>query len=101
MMYVNQRYVSVARKSELLQHERTMDQLRRQVARLSKAVTWELEQHQARLKELQRVEDSLAAERQLAPFSPGQPALQPVPSSIRRWNPSRKHTHRSFSQPAA
>jgi hypothetical protein len=99
MMYVNKRYLNMARKSELLQHERIMEQLQRQVAHLSKAVAWELEQHQTRLMELQRIGDSLAEKKPLAPLPPAQPALQPVPSSVRRWIKFRKHTHRSISNP--
>ena len=101
MMYVDTRYLSVARKSELLQHERTMNQLRRQVAQLSKAVAWELEQHQTRLKELQRVEDTLTPENQPALTPTAQPTLEPVPSSTRQWTKSRKHTHRSYQKPVA
>jgi len=101
MMYVDNRYVSVARKSELLQHERTMNQLRRQVAQLSKAVAWELEQHQARLKELQRVEDTFGEESQPALAPTSKPTLEPVPSSTRKWTKFRKHTHRSLQKPVA
>jgi hypothetical protein len=102
MMYVDSRYISVARKSELLQHERTMNQLRRQVAQLSKAVAWELEQHQTRLKELQRVEATLAAEAGQPARSPTtQPTLEPVPSSIRKWTKFRKHAHRSLQKSVA
>ena len=101
MMYVDSRYVTVARKSELLQHERTMNQLQRQVAQLSKAVAWELEQHQSRLKELQRLEDSLGGERQPALSPETQPTLEPVPSSTRKWTKFRKHTHRSLQKPVA
>lgn len=98
MMYVDSRYISVARKSELLQHERTMNQLRRQVAQLSKAVAWELEQHQTRLKELQRVEATLAGASQPAPTPSTQPTLEPVPSSTRKWTKFRKYTHRSLQK---
>ena len=101
MMYVDNRYVSVARKTELLQHERTMNQLRRQAAQLSKAVAWELEQHQARLKELQRVEETLGGESQPALAPTTQPTLEPVPSSTRKWTKFRKHTHRAFQKPVA
>jgi superfamily II RNA helicase len=101
MMYVDSRYISVARKSELLQHERTMNQLRRQVAQLSKAVAWELEQHQSRLKELQRVEDTLGEEGQPALSPPTQPTLEPVPSSTRKWTKFRKYAHRSLQKSVA
>ena len=52
-------YISVARKNELQHHEHTMEQLRIKIARLTKSVDWELEQHQSRLKELKQVEDTL------------------------------------------
>ena len=101
MMYVNKQYVSVARKSELLQHERTMNSLRRQVAQLSKAVAWELEQHHTRLKELQRMEETFEGEGQSAPSPATQPTLEPVPSSTRKWTKFRKHTHRAHQKPVA
>ena len=101
MMYVDSRYISVARKSELFQHEQTMNQLRRQVAQLSKAVAWELKQHQTRLKELQLVEDTLAGAGHPAPSPSTQPTLEPVPSSTRKWTKFRKHTHRSFQKSVA
>lgn len=100
-MYVDSRYISVARKSELLQHERTMNQLRRQVAQLSKAVAWELEQHRTRLKELQSVEESLATEGQPITSPARKPTLEPVPSSTRKWTKYRKHTHRSYQASVA
>ncbi len=99
MMYVDSRYISLARKSELLQHEHAMNQLRRQVAQLSKAVAWELEQHQSHLKELQRVEDTLTARSQ--PTYPTQPTLESAPSSTGKWTKLRKHNHRSSQNPVA
>jgi hypothetical protein len=101
MMYVDSRYISVARKSELLQHEHSMNQLRRQVAQLSKAVAWELEQHQTRLKELQRVEDTLTGRSHPAHAPATQPTLETASSFPRKWTKFRKHTHRSFHEPAA
>ncbi|MDH3503069.1 MAG: hypothetical protein OEZ41_12175 [Nitrospirota bacterium] len=100
MMYVDSRYISLARKSELLQHEHAMNQLRRQVARISKAVAWELEQHQARLKELQRVEHTFTEEGQPTLNPTPQPTLEPA-SSTRKWTKFRKHSHRSFQKPVA
>lgn len=101
MMYVDSRYVSMARKNELFQHERIMNQLRRQVEQLSKAVAWELEQHQTRLTELQRVEATLTGAGQPAPSPSTQPTLEPVPSSTRKWTKFRKHTHRSLQPSVA
>ena len=99
MMYVDSRYISLARKSELLQHEHAMNQLRRQVAHLSKAVAWELKQHQAHLTELQQVEDTLT--RKSHPAHATQPTLESAPFSIGKWTKLRKHNHRSFQQPIA
>jgi len=101
MMYVDRQYVSMARKSELLQHERTINDLRRQVAHLSRAVAWELEQHHSRLKELQKVEDTVKGNEESVPPRIMQPALEPVPSSTRKWIKFRKHTHRGHQQPVS
>lgn len=99
MMYVDSRYISLARKSELLHHEHAMNQLRRQVAQLSKAVAWELEQHHSHLKELQQVEDTLTGKSQ--PAHATQPISEPAPSTTGRWTKQRKHNHRSFQKPVA
>lgn len=101
MKYVDSEYLSMARKSELLYHERAMDQLQRQVAHLTKAVAWEMDQHQTRLKELQRVENTLAEESQITLSPALQPTLKPIPSSTRQWTIFRKHTHRDFQMPVA
>ena len=101
MMYVDNRYLNMARKSELLQHEHTMNRLQRQVAQLTKAVEWELEQHKARLKELQMVEDTLAEKGQPVLSPNTQPTLQPIPSSTRKWTKFRKHANRSSQIPVA
>ncbi len=97
MMYVDSRYISLARKSELLQHEHAMNQLRRQVAQLSKAVAWELEQHQSHLKELQLLEDSLTGKSQ--PAHATKPTLELAPSTTGKWTKLRKHNHRSLQKP--
>ncbi|WNM63905.1 hypothetical protein [Candidatus Nitrospira neomarina] len=99
MMYVDSRYINLARKSELLQHEHAMNQLRRQVAQLSKAVAWELEQHHSHLMELQQVEDTLTGKNQPAPAT--QPNPEPAPPSTGRWTKQRNHNHRSFRKPVA
>ena len=99
MMYVDSRYISLARKSELLQHEHAMNQLRRQVAQLSKAVAWELEQHHSHLKELQQVEDTLTGKSQ--PVHATLPNAEPAPPTTGRWTKQRKHNHRSFQKPVA
>ena len=99
MMYVDSRYISLARKSELLQHEHEMNQLRRQVAQLSKAVAWELEQHQSHLKELQRLEDTFTGRDQ--PVHVSQPTLESAPSTTGNWSKHRKHNHRSSQNPVA
>lgn len=99
MMYVDSRYISLARKSELLQHEHAMNQLRREVAQLSKAVAWELEQHQSHLKELQRVENTLTGKNQPAQVS--QPTLESAPSTTAKWTKLRKHNQRSSQSPVA
>lgn len=99
MMYVDSRYISLARKSELLQHEHAMNQLRRQVAQLSKAVAWELEQHQSHIKELQLLEETLTGNNQ--PAHTSQPTLELAPSTSGKWTKHRKHNHRSLQKPVA
>jgi hypothetical protein len=99
MMYVDSRYISLARKSERLQHEHAMNQLRRQVAQLSKAVAWELEQHHAHLQELQRLEDTLTVKKQ--PALATQLTLESAHSSIGKWTKLGNHNHRSFQKPVA
>jgi len=99
MTYVDDQYISVARKNELQHHEHTMEQLRIKIARLTKSVDWELEQHQSRLKELKQVEDTLFMAALPSPSLSSQPTLEPTPSSQRRWTKSRKNVHRSTKKP--
>jgi len=101
MTYVDVQYISVARNNELQHHERTMKELRAKIAQLTKAVAWELAQHQSRLKELQQAEDTLAMSDSSKPSMTKQPTLEPVPSSKRRWTQSRKYVHRSIQNPVA
>jgi len=101
MTYADARYISVARTSEVHHHEHSMEQLRAKIAQLTKAVSWELEQHQARLKELQGVEDTLAMDRSPTSSTSIQPTLEPTPSSRRRWTKSRKYVHRSEQKPVS
>lgn len=101
MMYVNSRYLNVARKNELFQHAHKMEELTRQVARLSKAVAWELAQHQTRLKELQQLENVLTAQETPPPIPSAIPAFEPGSSSTRKWVKFRKHTRRSIVKSAA
>ena len=99
MKYADAQYISVARTCEVQHHKYTMDQLRAQIAHLTKAVNWEMEQHQSRLKELQQIEDTLAMDK--SPTAPvkTQPTLDPIPSSKKRWTKSRKYVHRSIQKP--
>jgi len=99
MTYADVRYISVARKSEMLHHEHTMEQLRIKIAQLTKGVAWELEQHQSRLEELQQAEDTLAMTNSPSPSKSSKPTLEPIPSSQRRWTKSRKNVHRSTKKP--
>ncbi len=100
MTYADSRYISVARKSELVQHEHAMEQIRLKVEQLSKAVAWELQQHQTRLQELQQVEDTLSAECQPLVSKNLQSTLTPTPSSTRRSAHSRR-SNRSPKKPVA
>jgi hypothetical protein len=101
MTYVDEQYITVARNNEVRHHERTMEQLRAKIAQLTKAVEWELQQHQARLTELQQVEGTLAVDHSSHPSMTSQPTLAPNPSSRLHWTQSRKYIHRSHQQPVA
>ena len=99
MTYVDDQYISVARKNEVQHHGYTMEKLRTKIAQLTKSVDWELEQHQSRLKELQQAENTLAMADSPTPTMSSQPTLEPIPSSHRRWTKSRKNIHRSTKKP--
>ena len=99
MTYVDDQYISVARKSEVQHHEYTMEQLRAKIAQLTKSVAWELEQHHSRLKELQQVEDTLSMDHSPIPTMNIQPTLEPVPALQRRGIKTRKNVYRSTPKP--
>ena len=99
--YADAKYISIARENEVKHHEYTMEQLRGKIAQLTKAVTWELEQHHARLKELQQAEDTLTMTGLSNTSSHQQPTLDPSPFSHRRWTHTRKYVHRSSQKPVA
>ncbi len=101
MTYANAQYISVARASEIQHHQYTMEQLQAKISQLTKEVSWELTQHQARLKELQQIESSLNAPTPSKPSRTHQPTLDPVPSSKRRGIKARTYIRRSLQQPAA
>ena len=101
MTYVDVQYISVARKNEVQHHERAMEDLRAKIAQLTKAVAWETEQHQSRLKELQQAEDTLVISDSAQQLMTKPPTLEPVPSAKRRWTQSRKYVHRSAQKPVA
>ena len=56
MTYVDQRYINRVWESEMRHHERTIAQLRIKLEKLIKELSWELDQHHSRLKELQRLD---------------------------------------------
>lgn len=97
MTYIDGQYISVARKNEMEHHEYTMDNLRAQVARLTKAVAWESEQHQARLKELQQAEDTLSVNK---PTMKTKSTTEPVQPVKRRRTKARKNVHLSTQESA-
>lgn len=57
MTYIDRRYINCARESEIRHHERTIAHLRIKIDKLIKELSWELDQHHSRLKELQRLEE--------------------------------------------
>lgn len=93
MTFVDGNYITMARKSEIMHHERKVLDLNRQIRHLKKALAREKNQHHARLSELQRVEEHLikTAEHTIQSIV-GQPTLKPLPSSIQKWTQVRKHT---------
>ncbi len=101
MTYANAQYINVARTSEMQHHEHRMEQLQAKITQLTKAVAWELAQHQARLKELQQVENSLTTRTASKPAHTHPPTLDPLSSSKRRRMQSRKYVHRSLHKPVA
>ena len=101
MTYVDNQYISVARKNEMQHHKYTMEKLQAEISQLIKSVAWELKQHQSRIKELQQVEATLSMDRSPIPTMNTQPTLEPVPSSKRRGPKSRKKIHRSIQKPVA
>jgi len=101
MTYADAWYISVARTSAVRHHEHSMEKLRAKIAHLTKAMAWELEQHQSRLKELQQAEDTLAMDHSPTPSMGIQPTGEPTPSSRRRRTKSRKSVHSSEQQPVA
>ena len=93
MTYVDIHYINVARNREIHHHKHIMDQLRARIAQLTKAVTWEMEQHNSRLKELQQAEDTLAISDSPTPSMSTPPTVEPIPSSRHQWTHSQKFVH--------
>ena len=93
MMYVDANYISMARKLEGQHHKHTMKQLHAEIAHLTKAVTWEMEQHDSRLKELQQAEDTLAMSDSPTPSIKTLPTVEPLSSSRHQWAHSQKFVH--------
>lgn len=101
MTYVDGQYISVARKNEMEHHEHAMAKLRAKIAQLTKAVAWESDQHQARLKELQQVEDVLTSDKPSMPAMETEPIIEPAPKSRRRKTKTKKTVTRSLQEPVA
>jgi hypothetical protein len=101
MTYVDNLYISVARKNELQHHKHAMENLQAKISQLTKSVAWELKQHQSRIKELQQVEATLSMDSSPIPTMNTQPTLEPVASSNRRGTKTRKNVHRSIKKPVA
>ena len=97
MTYVDVQYISVARKNEVVHHEHAMDQLREKIARLTRCVAWELEQHHSRLKELQQAEDTLAISDAPMPAQEIQVTTEPASPAPRRRTKAKKSVNRSKS----
>lgn len=92
-MYVDDPYIEMARNLEVDHHEHIMEQLRIKIAHLTKAVTWEMKQHDSRLKELKQAEDTLAMSDSLTPSISTPPTVKPIPSSLHQWTHSQKLVH--------
>ncbi len=98
-MYIDAHYISMARNREAHHHEHSMDQLRVKIAQLTKAVTWEFEKHDSRLKELQQAEDTLAKSNSPTPSRRTQPTGTPIHSSRHQWTQSKKFVPYSKQKP--
>ena len=101
MVFVDQSYVSIARKTEVAYHERKVSQLERTLRQITEALAREHQQHHSRLLELEQVE------KHLSPVTTGQvpgtapkPTLKPLPSSTQKWSQVRKHHRHHFATPA-
>jgi hypothetical protein len=62
MTYIQKSYLEKAWETEMRHHERTISQLRFKIERLTKEISWELEQHHSRLQELDLLESPLSKE---------------------------------------
>ena len=83
MTYVDGRYINCAWESEMRHHERTIAQLRIKLEKLIKELSWELDQHHSRLKELQRLDDTKEKE---SPFRQASSSSYVSPSPYGRTN---------------
>ncbi len=90
MSYVGVQYISMARNTEGQHHEHIMKQLRAKIAQLTKAVTWELKQHDSRLKELQQAEDALTMSHTPTASGSTQPTVTPIHSARHQSTQSEK-----------
>ena len=98
MLFVDQTYVSVARKSEIMHHERTVSQLERKIQQFTKALAWEQQQHHSRLLELERIEISInPAPKEIKEAPIIHHTMKPVTASIPKWTQVRKHTRRHMA----
>ena len=97
MVFVDQSYISIARKTEITYHERKVSQLERTIKQLTEALAWEHRQHRSRLLELVNVESHISPlATDPTEGQPNQSTLKPLTTTTPRWSQTRKH-HRHHS----
>ncbi|HQU28700.1 MAG: hypothetical protein KC563_11815 [Nitrospira sp.] len=102
MVFVDQTYITVARKTEAAYHEQKVTQLERTIKHLTDALAWEHQQHRARLLELETVEGHITTSPSSKTIQSDtkQPTLKAHPSSRQKWSQVRKHHRHHGATPA-
>ena len=97
MVFVDQTYITIARKTEVTYHEQKVSQLERTIKQLTAALAWEHQQHCSRLMELEKVESHLTPlVKETEPQRTKPSTLKPLPGSKQKWSQTRKnHRHHS------
>ncbi len=91
MVFVDETYISIARKTEATFHAKKVEQLERSIKELTNALAWEHQQHRSRLQELDNVAHHANPSRTQQGLPHHSPAtLQPIPGTTRSWRHARR-----------